>query len=170
MFSLHRSIPLTLLIVILFFNSSHAQKFLALDVYHFTGNMKRIHFYKNSQIIYKVKNSRVLYSGAIIDINDSGFTIEKQEPVRIQDVRSITIDRSNFVTRAIPEFLMAFGGGFIVLDSFNDLLNGDSPVIKKETMIEGAAFAASGWLLLRFAKKKYRIGKRRALKVIDVTP
>lgn len=170
MLSIHKYTLLTLSIAISFSISSPAQKFIALDVYHFTGNMKRIRFYKNDRIIFKEKDSRALYSGVIIDINDTSFTIEKQDPVRIKDVACIVIDRSNFVTRAIPEFLMAFGGGFIALDSFNNFVNGDSPVIKKEAVIEGVAFAASGWLLMSFAKKKHRIGRRCALKVIDVTP
>jgi hypothetical protein len=170
MLSFPKSILLTFWIVISFCISSPAQKFLALDVYHLSGNMKRIRFRMNDKIIFQEKERRTLYAGIITEITDSSFTFEKKQIVLIKDVACIVIDKSNFVTRGIPEFLMAFGGGFIVLDSFNNLVNGGSPVIKKDAVIEGIAFAASGWLFLRFAKKKYRVGQRCVLKVIDVTP
>lgn len=104
-----------------------------------------------------------------MEITDTSFSIKKNEIVRIQDVSCIIVDKSNFITRSIPNFLMGMGAGFITLDSFNNLMNEDYPVIKKQILIEGATFVVCGWILLRFSKEKHRISSRCTLKIIDIS-
>ena len=145
-----------------------SQKFLALDIYKWAG-AKRIHFYKGGEIRFRIRGSRKLFTHTIANINDSSLVFENGRELPIAEIDRVSINRSTFVSHGLSRFLFDIGAGFIVLDSFNNLLNGETTV-KTQTIKEGIGLMAAGTLFRLLPIKRYRISSRRTLKIIDVSP
>ena len=161
------------LTVILFFLSgtiqfAFSQKFLALDVYKL-GEMKRIRFYEKDQLTFRFRDGRKFFTHTIVRFEDSTIIFDAKLELTVSEIECIRVDRSTFVTHGLSHFLTDIGIGFIVLDSFNNLLNKEAPVVKTQTLKEGIPLIISGLIIKRMMIRKYRIGERRKLKIIDGT-
>ena len=145
-----------------------AQKYLVMDVSKLTG-FKRIRFSTGDDFRFRKKNERKKYTATIVYLTDS-MIVFKDSSVKISDIAIVYRDRSNFVTRGLSRWFLGLGVGFVALDTFNNAINNESPVVKKEAVIESASFLAAGLLLKALPIKRYRMGKRRSLKIIDLSP
>jgi hypothetical protein len=144
------------------------QRFLALDVYGIS-RLKRIKFFPGDEIRFKMKNDHTLYKGEITVLGDSSFDIEGMN-VPLKIVTRIYVDKGNFLTKDIASFLFDAGVGFIILNTLNNALNNITPILDKRAVIIGGSLALAGEAMRLSAKKRYRIGENRQLKIIDTNP
>jgi hypothetical protein len=159
--------------LLLFFLVSHAQNVLMLDVYKPWGGMKRIHYYPKDEIGLKIKELRHTFRGRILIIHDSSIVIVGREgidSISIKQIRMIVTDRSNWLTRAFSSFFRTAGVGVIILDTFNNVINNESQLIKPRIVITGASLFAAGMILKLYGTKRYRIGKNKILRIINTSP
>lgn len=169
MLSIFRKFFLTLLIINLFYDFSFAQKFLALDIYHVTGNMKRIRFHENDNLTLRIHGSRKFFTHVITFLGDCSIVLDGNWILPLSEIDKVRIDRSNSLVHTLSRGLIDCGIGFFVLDSFNSLVNSDFPIVKIQAVKESAVLILSGIILQRVMIRKYRINSRRRLKIIDVT-
>jgi hypothetical protein len=160
---------LTILITVFCFNYSSAQKILVLDVYHVTGNMKRIRFYQKDKLSFRLHESRKFFTHVITFIGDSSIVLDGNWILPISEIEKIKVDGSNHLVHTLSRFLIDCGIGFFVLDSFNSLTNGDE-LFKPQVIEESAGLIISGLILKCLPVRKYKMNPRRVLKIIDVTP
>ncbi|MFL5754121.1 MAG: hypothetical protein ACJ76F_11985 [Bacteroidia bacterium] len=139
-----------------------------MDISRVTG-FKRIKFSANDHFCFRLKNSRKKYCGTIEGLGDS-LIVFKGRTVGIDEIAMVYRDRSNFVTRGLSTFFIGLGIGFVSLDSFNNFINNERPIVKQQALIESASFLAAGLLLKKLGLKRYRIGKRRSLRILDISP
>jgi len=158
------------LLLILFcfgcFNFGVAQKTLVLDVFTL-GHFKRVHFYQDESITYKVKGKHHKETHTIIDMEDSILYIETGESIRLDQIKRIIIDRSNFLTRMLASGLRIAGIGYIGLDAFNNVLNSESPVFKERVLVTGAILLVVGEVIHIANKRRVRIGRNKRLQILD---
>jgi hypothetical protein len=143
----------------------HAQKSLIVDVYTL-GHFKRIHIYQGEPMTYKLKGSSHKQTHEIIDMEDSVLYIETGESVRLDQVKRIIIDRSNFLTRMVSKAFRIAGVGYIGLDAVNNIINGESPVFKERVLVTGAILFAVGECIHIANKRRIHIGKNRRLQIL----
>jgi hypothetical protein len=159
-----------LLLLVLFcsgcFYQAHAQKSLAVDVL-VLGHFKRFHIYQNEEMTFKLKGSSHKYRHRIVDMEDSVLYIETGESIRLDRIKSIIIDRSNFLTRMLASGFRAAGIGYIAIDAFNSAINGETPVFKERVLAAGGALFVVGEIIHIANKRRLRPGKHTTLKVID---
>lgn len=146
-----------------------AQKYLVLDVQKLNG-FKRIRFSPGDEFYFRLKNDRKKRGGIISGMGDSLVIFQNSTSVNINDISRVYRNKSNFVTRKLYKFCLVMGVGFVSLDSFNNAINGETPIVKKQALLESAGFTAAGLLLKMLPVKRYHIGKRRSLKIIDISP
>ena len=169
---------LAILILSFYISSLYAQvsninalthKFLALDIYK-VNSVKRIKFYENDKIIVKVKTYQGKFKGVITNLNDTGLTLDNTMIISYNDIKKILIDKSNFLIRLTGNFIRVAGGGYILLDVVNNLINSDSPIINIRTVIIGCSLIVTGGAIRWLSVSRYKIDKRHTIKFIDDTP
>lgn len=143
-----------------------AQKSLAIDVYRF-GHFKRFHIYQNEQLVYTLKGSLDRHRHTLTDMEDSVLYIETGESVRLADIRSIIIDRSNFLTRMLASGLKVAGIGYILIDAANSAGNQER-IVKEQVLVPGLSLFAAGQLISLANKRRLRVGHFVTLKIIDL--
>lgn len=146
-----------------------AQSILCLDKTGMLG-FKRIKYYINDEIVFKTDTAKRRQKEKIAGFTDSLIYFESKRTINIRDIKIIYRDNSNFVTRGLSKFLIVFGPGFIGLDTFNNLINNRKPVLNDQALIEGAISTAAGATMKIMFKRRYRIGKSKSLKIINLSP
>lgn len=156
-------------LLILFFPAlSYGQdldRFIALDN---LKNAKRVKYFLDDKIRIELKNKTRL-SGNIEKISDSSFVVKNAE-IFIKEVAAIYKDRSNFVTHGFTILFAGWGAGFIAIDTFNNLTNGEKPIIKKRALIAGAALISAAGIIKLLSVKKYKIKGDRVLRIVNTSP
>lgn len=159
-----------LLLLVLFcsgcFYQGHAQKSLAVDVF-ILGHFKRFHIYQHEQITVKLKGSPHKHRHTIVDMEDSVLYIETGESIRLNQIKSIIIDRSNFLTRLLAGGFRTAGIGYIAIDAFNNSINAETPVFKERVLAAGAVLFAVGEIIHIANKRRLRPGRHTTLKILD---
>ena len=161
-----------LLVIYLFFlsGSLQAQKNLAIDAFRL-GHFKRFHVMQNELMTYKLKGSMHKQTHVIVDMEDSVLFIETGESIRLDQVKKIIIDRSNFLTRMVSSFFRVAGIGYIVIDAVNSAVNSagnaEPHIFKERVLVPGAILFAVGEVIHIANKKRIRIGRHGTLKIID---
>ncbi len=127
---------------------------------------KSYRFFVGDDITIKVNDTTKKISGKITEILDSAITISNYNVYSIKEITYVFKHRKGL--EIVSASLMTFGGLFFALDIVNNMLNGDSPVIKPEVVLVSAAVTAVGGLLQPFTKRKCLIQKNKwRLKIID---
>lgn len=160
-----------LLVVLYLLGYAHtalAQKSLTIDVFTL-GHFKRIHLYPNDQITFKLKGSSHKRTHTLMDMADSILYIETGEAIRLNQIKSIIIDRSNFVTRMLASGFRIAGAGYAAIDAFNNAKNGEVPIFKEEVLVVGASLFALGEIIHLANKQRIRPGKNRTLQILDLS-
>ncbi len=150
------------------FETGHAQKILILDVNRW-GMFNRHRFTSGDQICFKLKDGVKRHYATITGFGDS-IIIAGNYYIPLNDIRIVYYDKSNFLTRMLSKAGIIYGIGFPGLDIFNNLINKEPQIIKKEALLEGACFTLSGLVLRRVMLRKYHLNARNSLKIIDITP
>ncbi len=145
----------------------YGQRFVAMDVSRIIG-FKRIKYYIGDDIRYKDAETNKRYKGKIVALSDSLIFFENKSFVNIKDIKVVYRDNANFVTRGLGRFCLLFGPGFLGLDTFNNIINKRKPIINDLAVQEGAAFVGAGLILDNMMKRRYKIGKRRSIKIMDL--
>jgi hypothetical protein len=142
------------------------QKSLAIDVFTL-GHFKRFHVYQNEEMTFKLKGSSHKYRHTIVDMEDSVLYIETGESIRLDRIKSIIIDRSNFLTRMLASGFRIAGIGYIGLDALNNGINEEMPVFKDRVLVAGACLFVAGEIIHIANKRRIRIGRNRRLQILD---
>lgn len=158
-----------LAIYVLFLAGSlQAQKDLAIDnfrLWHF----KRFHVMQNEAMTYKLKGSTHKQTHVIMDMEDSVLFIETGEAIRLDQIKKVIFDRSNFLTRMVSSFFRVAGIGYIALDAINSAGNAEPHIFKERVLVAGAVLFAVGEVIHIANKKRIRIGRHGTLKIIDLS-
>lgn len=164
-----KTIYLLLLIMCFFACKAQSNRFLALEIEKI-NTTKRIKYFEKDEILFKVKGSHKKYRGIITALSDSAMQLDNQKLIYFTNITKVVVDNSNYLTRAGSAFLIGAGAGFVALDSFNNLINGDRPVIKPLSIEISTGLLSAGYIIRFFERKRYRINSRHRLKFIDDTP
>lgn len=151
----------------LFTTICEAQKYLVLDSYRLVG-FKRVRYAEGDQISFRLSGFKTKYSGEILAINDSLIHLKGMD-VAIKTIDRVYRERGNFLTQSFSKVFMWSGIGFIILDTGNNLLSKRTKVVDERALVVGGSLIGLGLTIKLLSIKKYKIGNKHTLKVIDVT-
>ena len=162
-----------LITVFLFFSvSSFAQKILTLYIFR-PAHVKQISFYVKDKITLKLKSDKKRYNGTVVAIGDSNLVIANKrssDTIAINQIRMIILNHSNFLTKSFSNVFPEAGVLVMGLDVVNNLLNHESQIVKPGVVKVGVSLIGAGIFIKLLEKRRHKIGKRKILKVIDLSP
>jgi len=158
--------------ILLFFIStsynSYSQKFLQIEKY---GKTKVTKFYIGDELTYQIKgDKKTWYKGTITDlIIDENLIVFENRAVKMKDITAIRTFIHAGLSRSLSFQLYAFVGGFGLFSLLATAV-GWWQISTFTIIVVGSAFLAG--LLLRhiFKWKTYKLGKRKWLRMLDLTP
>ena len=152
----------------LLYLGARAQTIMTVDLYRL-GTVKRIRFYPGDPITYKLKGGRMRHS-TFAGGRDSLVYLGDGNTVAFSEIRTIMIDRSNWLVRKLYRTGM-IGGVFIVaIDAANNIGNRRPTVVDTPFLEVGASMVAAG-IILRFASRRYiHPGPNRRLQILNLDP
>jgi hypothetical protein len=131
-----------------------AQKFLLIENQHSLKNHK---FYQGEGITFRFASEEKKVFDLILDMTDSTIVFESMGEVRLNEITAIYMD--NYVVKILQPLTLLAGAAYFGLDSFNRLINNDSPVILAETAIISAGLIGFSFALTPLRQRKLNTSK-----------
>jgi hypothetical protein len=142
--------------------SSYGQNTLLL---HKLGSAKKYTYEIGDEISLKTLEKKLRLKGTVIDIRDSSFMVGIHYSVKLNDVDKIY--RRLHFPRLMSKFFLIAGGGYIILDAFNNLIN-NRTVIDSQTLIIGGSLIGVGLVMIPLSYKHVKVGLRWKLQALDL--
>jgi hypothetical protein len=158
-----------LLGLIIFLISStfvYGQKFLQMEKY---GSLKVKKYYIGDDITYQLTGDKIWYTETIQDlIIEENIILFADHYIKIDDIRTIKSFKSREWSKRTGIQLYAFAGGWVLFSLAGSLTS--EWELKWDTAIIAGAAILTGFLIQQiFKSKKYKIGKKRKLRMLDIT-
>jgi len=129
-------------------------------------SLKNYKYYQGDEIIMKCYGSDGRITDRILDMTDTTVIFNIMGEMRLEEISGIY--RENWLIRILRGFTLLGGVAYFGLDSFNRLINNDSPVILTETLIISGGLVAFSFALIPFNYRKINKGKNWQLRTIDL--
>ena len=117
-------------------------------------------------IILKVDYIQDKIFDEIFDMTDSSIVLNNLGEVNLEEI--LMIYRENWLVEILRGLSLLGGVAYFGLDSFNRLINNDSPVILAETAIISGGLVAFSFALIPFKHRKINTQGKWALRTIDL--
>ena len=159
-----------LALLLTFSSFAFSQKVVKLDV---PKNPSKAAYYIGSTIIFKLdndeKSNTIWYQERITDLDsDKGFIYFDSWKIHVSDIIELKNPNGYRLLRTAGTMLKGFGLGLIGFSTLGRLSKCDNC---NEALIFGAGTTLVGWILEKLSGvKKYKIGKKNKLRVLDLTP
>ncbi|MFC2101336.1 hypothetical protein ACFLRZ_05855, partial [Bacteroidota bacterium] len=137
-----------------------AQQFILLS---HKGHNKQLKYYVGNTIHIRIKNKQHI-SGQIILISDSLLIIDRIKVIP-EDISDVYFDRR--LLSLLSSAGKTVGLGYFVVESFNNVINGEKTIIAKREILASAIIGGSGIFLSLFNERKCCLEKMWRLKIID---
>jgi len=142
-----------------------AQKVLLIEKY---GRAKTTKIQIGEEIRYRLKGEKDFRVGYIEDLRtDTSLIVLGRRYLSPDDIDAFQYDRRAPVV--IGRSLMVFGLGWSFFAGLADLTNLGYDYTAKDAIVTGTSLAL-GFSLTLFKKKTIRFGKKRNLRIVDLTP
>jgi hypothetical protein len=156
-----------LILLLCCFKNSVAQKILEIDISHF-NKFKKVQLFNNSYLEYKLKGEHTYRIDKMVAINDSMIVFKNDSTIFITQIKSIKLRNASVLAKLFGSFFLIGGTGFILLDTFNNITNGQAKIIDERAVIASASLIAASLIIKQFTIKRIRINKHHALRVLDI--
>ncbi len=143
--------------------SAVSQKLLVLDNY----GKKRIKLEVGDEIYFKQVDNPNRYNDYIIALRDSSLVISTRN-LEMQLKEFNTFYFPNNATRFLSMGTGFIGGGFLFAAAVEPLVS-ENYYDRGESAIIGASFLASSLIFQAFKWKKFKLNKKRRIRIIDTT-
>jgi hypothetical protein len=100
-------------------------------------------------------------------MNDSTLFFTNGDFIYLKEIRTIYMNRSNYLVRLFRKAFFRGGVVLLLLDSFDNIVNGNPTILETRVAIIGGSMIGAGLLMRFFEIKRIRPGKNKRLHVID---
>ena len=149
--------------LLLVYSGLYSQKFLLVENQHSFKNHK---IYPGDEMTFRIPDEEVKIHDFVIDIKDSSVIFEMMGEVKLKEITAIYMD--NYLVKILQPFTLLAGTLYFGIDSFNRLINNDSPVILAETFFISAGIVAFSFALTPFRQRKLNTSGKWQLRTIDL--
>lgn len=143
--------------------AGYSQKILIMEN---SRSLKNIKYYPGDEIILKVDHAEKRIFDQILDLTDSTIILDESGTVYFDQITGIY--KENWLVQTIRGLSFLAGVGYFGLDSFNRLINNDSPVILAETAIISGSLIAVAAILTPLRYRKFNTQKNWELRTINM--
>ncbi len=129
-------------------------------------NLKNFKFFEGDQVRYRLKDNKTWFSGDISQMNDTMVVFNWVDEVPLSNITAIA--RRQWFFSILSRLSMTAGVLYFSIDTFNNLINGNNPLIDQQTAIISAGLVAGGFLLQPLTIRKIKLNENWTLKVLDL--
>jgi hypothetical protein len=129
------------------------------------GTSRRYAFHLGDDLKVQTIKEKTIHKSYLWNLTDSTMTIGPRTVVPLSDVAAVYKD--HHFPKLISKFLLIMGGGYIVLDAFNNLIN-NKQVFVPQTWYIGGGIMLAGVAIIPFWQTKHKIGIRWKLKIMEI--
>ena len=144
-----------------------SQKVLEIDIVRF-NHFKSIQLFTGSYIEYKLKGEHKYRINKMVNMKDSLIIFDNDSSIALSDIKVIKLRDANYLFRLFSGFFYTGGVLFIGLDTFNNLINHDTPLVNQTAVIASAALISAGFITKQLSIKRIRISNHKSLRIIDI--
>jgi len=156
-----------LLIVLTILANSFEFKAQRLLVFDKGGKVKMYRYYEKDIIYLKMHDGRK-FNGPITKIADRSFYVG-QKKVDLDSVKFVHLYKNQSLFRPLGSFFMVGAMAYLSIDTFNRLINSNQPLIEEES-VKASAYLFIGSVICReMIHRRFKISKKRPLKIIDIS-
>jgi hypothetical protein len=131
-----------------------------------TKSPRNFKYYCGDEIMFRTERSESRITDEIMDMSDSSLILIASGEVLLTDIYGIY--RENWLIKTIRGLTLLGGVAYFGIDSFNRLINNDSPVVLVETVIISGSLIAVSFGLIPLNQRKYNTKKKWEMRVIDL--
>lgn len=153
---------LLLLFLLVSSTGIYAQKTLVLEK---IGTPTRYGFHLGDDVKVQTKAKRQILRSYLWAITDSSLTIGPHTTVSLSDISAVY--KHYYFPNLMTRVFFYLGAGYLVLDSFNNLINKERIFNPQTLIISGSALCVS-CAIIPLSHKKCRIGIKWKLKIMEI--
>jgi hypothetical protein len=127
------------------------------------GSPSRYIYDAGDHINLKTAEKKLRLKGTVLWIGDTSFSVGKHYTVDIEDIARV--NRVMHFPKLMSNLFLIAGGGYIVLDAFNNLIN-NQQVFDQQTLIIGGSLIAAGLILIPVYHRHIHVGLKWKMKII----
>lgn len=132
------------------------------------GKFKKYEVYTGDFLEYKL-NGRYSYRRAkITNLQDSFIVFKNDSVIKLAQIKAVRIKKNVHLARTFQIALTGLGGGFIFLNTTNNLINERSPAVDPLAVLIGGSLIGAGILIKQINIKRIRMNDRNHLKIVDL--
>jgi hypothetical protein len=139
-----------------------AQKTLVLEK---IGTPSRFGYHLGDDLKIKAKGYKQNLHSYIWNLTDTSLTIGSKTTVQLSDITAVY--RNYYFPKLMTRVFLYAGAGYLVLDSFNNLIN-KQRVFNPQTLIISGSLICVGVAMMPVIQRKCKIGIRWKLKIMDI--
>ena len=157
-----------ILLIIFLINLSlgFSQKILEIDITRF-NKFKNIQLFNNSYLEYKLKGEHKYRINKVVNMKDSLIIFDNDSSITLSQIKVIKLRNANYLYRLLSGFFYTGGVLFVGLDTFNNFINNQSPVVNQTAVIASAGLLSMGLIIKQLSIKRVRISKHKTLRILD---
>ncbi len=138
------------------------QKLLVLEK---AGTVKNYKYKTGDKIRIETVRDNLVYMGEITEIKDSSIIIESYTEIKLREICKVFRQRE--LMRTFSGAAISGGVFYLSLDAVNGVINNDSPIIAKNTLIASGILVGAGLLMRQFVFRKFETKVKWRLKILD---
>jgi hypothetical protein len=151
-----------LMVIVASFSGASGQKTLVLEK---IGTSTRYAFHLGDDIKIRTISQNVIVKSYLWNLSDSSVTIGPRTIIPLSDIGAVY--KNYHFPKLMSSILIIAGAGYLILDSFNNLINNEQ-VFVPETLIISGSLIVAGVAIVPLWQKKIKVGIRWKLKIMDI--
>lgn len=140
---------------------SQAQKTLLFEK---VGTPNRYAYHLGDDIKIRTIKNQVILKSYLWHLTDTTLTIGPRTTIPVTDIDAFY--RNHHFPKLMSRFFFIAGAGYLLIDSFNNLINNEQVFMPQTLIISGSLIGVS-LVLIPAHQTKYRIGVKWKVKILD---
>ena len=104
----------------------------------------------------------------MVNINDSMIVFKNDSTIFISQIKVIKLRNASVLAKLFRSFFFIGGSGFIILDTFNNIINSQAKIVDERALIASASLISAGLIVKQLAIKRVHVSKNKSLRVLDI--
>lgn len=132
------------------------------------GKLKKYEVYVGDFLEYKLKGKYSYRRDKITNLQDSFIVFKNDSVIKLSQLKAVRLKKNHHLVRTLQTAFIGLGGGFIFLNTTNNLIAERSPALDPLAVLIGAGLIGTGIIIKQINIKRIRINDRNQLKIIDL--
>jgi hypothetical protein len=161
------SLLVFVLIILFFCNSLSSQTFLRISYEGLTGT-KVYEVFKDELFEFRLKGKNNYIKKKIVHMQDSIIVFDDNSVIFLSQLKNIRLRMHNHLVNTFQAAFLVAGIGFISLNTVNNIIAGETPVVDEQAVWISLALVGTSFLVRELGIKRIHLNDKKTLKIISI--